>query len=70
MDKIVIIGAGHAGVELAHALRQQRFEGRITLIDEENDLPYHKPPLSKDFLKSDGSKPLPLKAASSLRHLS
>jgi 3-phenylpropionate/trans-cinnamate dioxygenase ferredoxin reductase subunit len=64
MDKIVIIGAGHAGVELAHALRQRIFEGSITLISDEDDLPYHKPPLSKDFLKSDGGDPLPLKAAS------
>lgn len=63
MEKIVIIGAGHGGVELANALRQQRFAGSVTLVSDETELPYHRPPLSKDFLKT-GSDPLLLKAGS------
>jgi 3-phenylpropionate/trans-cinnamate dioxygenase ferredoxin reductase subunit len=47
---IVIVGAGQAGGEIATALRQQKFEGRIVLIGEEPHLPYKRPPLSKGFL--------------------
>jgi 3-phenylpropionate/trans-cinnamate dioxygenase ferredoxin reductase subunit len=61
MEKVVIVGAGHAGVELAYALRQNGFAGSITLISDERELPYQRPPLSKDFLKSDGRNPLLLK---------
>ena len=46
---VVIIGAGHAGATLAGLLRQQRFEGLITLVGDEIDPPYHRPPLSKKF---------------------
>lgn len=47
---VVIIGAGHAGVSLCAALRAQDFAGTITLLSDEGDLPYHRPPLSKAFL--------------------
>ena len=62
MVRVVVIGAGHAGVELANALRHSGFAGAIVLVNDEADLPYQKPPLSKDFLKSDGRNPLMLKA--------
>ena len=62
MEKVVVIGAGHAGVELANSLRQSGFAGSIVLVNDETDLPYQKPPLSKDFLKGDGRNPLMLKA--------
>ncbi|MCU1643011.1 MAG: ferredoxin reductase [Nocardia sp.] len=48
-DSVVIIGAGHAGATLAGMLRQQNFEGPITLIGDELHPPYHRPPLSKKF---------------------
>jgi 3-phenylpropionate/trans-cinnamate dioxygenase ferredoxin reductase subunit len=64
MNAIVIVGAGHAGVELANALRQQGFAGRVILVSDDPALPYHRPPLSKDFLKGDGLSPLLLKAES------
>lgn len=63
-SRIVIVGSGQAGVETAAALRQRGFEGEIVLIGDESDLPYQRPPLSKDFLKSDGAAPLPLRAES------
>lgn len=53
--KIVIIGAGHAGVQAAVSLREEGFEGEITLISEESDLPYQKPPLSKGYLQGKQS---------------
>ena len=48
---IVIVGAGHAGVQAAASLREDGFEGRITLLSDEADFPYQRPPLSKAFLK-------------------
>lgn len=47
---IVIVGAGHAGSELASALRKRGHAGRIVLVGEEAHLPYQRPPLSKGFL--------------------
>ncbi|TJY58360.1 pyridine nucleotide-disulfide oxidoreductase [Sinimarinibacterium sp. CAU 1509] len=49
----VIVGAGQAGCELATALRQQGFEGRIVMIGDEPYLPYRRPPLSKTYLSGE-----------------
>lgn len=46
----VIVGASHAGVSLALQLRREGWEGRIQLVGAEKELPYHRPPLSKDLL--------------------
>jgi len=53
MDHCIIIGASHAGAQLCVSLRQGGYEGKITVIGDEPDLPYHRPPLSKDFLSGD-----------------
>src|SRR5438477_13208645 len=50
-DPIVIVGAGHAGFQLAASLRQHGFDGAITLIGDEPVLPYQRPPLSKEYLE-------------------
>jgi 3-phenylpropionate/trans-cinnamate dioxygenase ferredoxin reductase subunit len=50
---IVIIGGGHAGGSAAAFLRQYGWAGRITLIGAEPVLPYHRPPLSKAWLKGE-----------------
>ena len=52
----IIIGAGHAGGELAVALRNEGWEGRILLLGEEAHLPYHRPPLSKAYLAGSVEK--------------
>ena len=52
----IIIGAGHAGGELAIALRNEGWEGRILLLGEEAHLPYHRPPLSKAYLAGSAEK--------------
>jgi 3-phenylpropionate/trans-cinnamate dioxygenase ferredoxin reductase subunit len=48
--KIVVVGAGHGGFQLAASLRQNGFDGHIALIGDEPQLPYQRPPLSKDYL--------------------
>lgn len=52
MKQIVIIGGGQAGAMAAAVLRAQQFTGAITLINEEPELPYERPPLSKAMLLS------------------
>lgn len=52
---VVIVGAGHGGFNLALALRQARYQGAITLIGDEPDLPYQRPPLSKAALAEGAS---------------
>ncbi|MEQ8407216.1 MAG: FAD-dependent oxidoreductase [Gammaproteobacteria bacterium] len=52
----VIVGASHTGVSLALQLRKEGWQGPIKLIGAESELPYHRPPLSKEFLA--GSKAL------------
>lgn len=52
--KCLIIGASHAGVNAAFALRKEGFVGDITLIDADPTLPYHRPPLSKAYLTTEG----------------
>lgn len=51
---VVIVGAGHAGFQLAASLRQAGYDGRVSLINDERHLPYQRPPLSKAYLKSGG----------------
>ena len=47
---IVIVGGGHAGAHAAIALRSHGYKGSILLISAENELPYERPPLSKEYL--------------------
>ena len=48
----VVIGGGLAGAKTAEALRERGFEGRLVLFAAEPHLPYERPPLSKDYLKT------------------
>jgi len=52
---VVIVGAGHAGAQAAISLRQLGFEGSIAMIGEENDPPYERPPLSKEYFAGEKS---------------
>jgi 3-phenylpropionate/trans-cinnamate dioxygenase ferredoxin reductase subunit len=47
---IVIVGAGQAGAQLAISLREMGHVGIIALIGDEQYAPYHRPPLSKDYM--------------------
>src|SRR5947209_12737217 len=51
---VLIVGAGHAGFQVAASSRQHGFSGRIALINDEAHLPYQRPPLSKAYLKGTG----------------
>jgi len=51
--EVLIVGAGHGGAQAAIALRQQGFAGSIALLGAEPELPYERPPLSKDYLAGE-----------------
>lgn len=52
MQKVVIVGGGHAAAQLCASLIEGGFPGSVTLVCEEATLPYHRPPLSKTYLKT------------------
>ncbi|MGH3337401.1 MAG: FAD-dependent oxidoreductase, partial [Propionibacteriaceae bacterium] len=56
-SRIVIIGASLAGGGAAVALRDQGYQGELTLIGEESQLPYERPPLSKAVLLREADEP-------------
>jgi len=51
--KVVVIGAGHAGVAFVDAMRRNGFAGELTMIDRLAGLPLERPPLSKAFLLAE-----------------
>lgn len=50
VERIVIVGGGHAAGQVCATLRQKKFPGNVVMIGEEPYLPYQRPPLSKKFL--------------------
>lgn len=52
---VVIVGGGLGGAKTAQALRDEGFTGTVTLLAAESDLPYERPPLSKDYLAGNSS---------------
>ena len=48
--RLVVVGAGMAGVQTAVSLREQGYDGELALVGAEAHLPYDRPPLSKDVL--------------------
>jgi 3-phenylpropionate/trans-cinnamate dioxygenase ferredoxin reductase subunit len=66
-EQLTIIGAGCGGIELAIAARQNGWAGPITVYDADPDWPYHRPPLSKAYMKgSAGPLDLILKTEEAL----
>ena len=52
-ESFVIVGAGLAGAKAAETLREEGFDGRVTLIGDEAERPYERPPLSKEHLRGE-----------------
>ncbi len=52
----VIVGGGLAGAKAAQTLRDEGFEGRLVLFAAEDDRPYERPPLSKDYLRGEAER--------------
>jgi NADPH-dependent 2,4-dienoyl-CoA reductase/sulfur reductase-like enzyme len=50
LDRVVVVGAGLAGLSSVRALREQGYDGEVEVIGRERDAPYDRPPLSKGFL--------------------
>lgn len=53
MRSVAVVGASLAGLSAVRALRDQGFDGVITVIGDEVHRPYDRPPLSKEFLRGD-----------------
>jgi len=51
--RFVIVGASLAGAKAAETLRKEGFEGTVTLVGEEPERPYERPPLSKEYLRGE-----------------
>lgn len=50
---VLIVGAGHGGAQAAIILRQKGFAGTIAIVGDEAELPYERPPLSKEYLAGE-----------------
>jgi 3-phenylpropionate/trans-cinnamate dioxygenase ferredoxin reductase subunit len=67
-SSVVIVGAGHAGVQAAVSLREEGYGGDVLLLSADQALPYQRPPLSKAFLKGEMDlNGLPLRAEAHFR---
>jgi len=52
---LVIVGASYAGVQAGISAREQGYQGPISIVADEEHLPYQRPPLSKAFLSGDAT---------------
>ena len=52
----VIVGGGMAGALAAQTLREEGFDGKITMLGQEPNAPYERPPLSKDYLQGKAER--------------
>lgn len=53
MDSIIVVGAGLAAAHAVETLRAEGYTGQLTLVGTEKELPYERPPLSKEVLLGD-----------------
>ena len=70
LERVVVVGASLAGLNAAETLREQGFEGELTLIGAEPSVPYDRPPLSKQLLTGEWDVDrLPLRSEAELEGL-
>jgi 3-phenylpropionate/trans-cinnamate dioxygenase ferredoxin reductase subunit len=55
-SSFIIVGGGLAGALAAQTLREEGFDGSITLLGQESNAPYERPPLSKDYLQGKADR--------------
>ncbi|MBB0247352.1 FAD-dependent oxidoreductase, partial [Streptomyces alkaliphilus] len=68
---MVVVGASLAGLHAARTLREEGFDGDLTLVGDEPHPPYDRPPLSKRALTAEGNAPdttLPLTDVPGVEH--
>jgi NADPH-dependent 2,4-dienoyl-CoA reductase/sulfur reductase-like enzyme len=53
VKSVVVVGASLAGLRAVETLRREGYEGHLALVGAEPELPYDRPPLSKDFLAGE-----------------
>ena len=53
MKSVTIVGASLAGLRAAETLRREGFDGTVTVVGDETDAPYDRPPLSKQVLAGE-----------------
>ena len=56
MENLLIIGAGQSAIQCISTLKKEGYSDSITLVGEEEHLPYQRPPLSKGFLEDSIGK--------------
>ena len=54
--RALVVGASHAGAQVAASLRQEGWDGEVVLVGDEAALPYQRPPLSKAYLVGRSSR--------------
>jgi NADPH-dependent 2,4-dienoyl-CoA reductase/sulfur reductase-like enzyme len=59
LERVVVVGAGLAGLRAAERLRELGFNGELLIIGSEGTAPYHRPALSKQLL-TGAMKPVDL----------
>ncbi|MCW1750206.1 MULTISPECIES: NAD(P)/FAD-dependent oxidoreductase [Rhizobium] len=60
--KLLVVGGSYAACELASYAREKGYGEDIVIVSEETALPYHRPPLSKAYLKDPSEEPMRLRA--------
>ena len=53
---IVVVGGGMAGAKAVEALREEGYDGAVTLVGDEPEVPYERPPLSKTYLRGESAR--------------
>jgi len=51
--EVLIVGGGHGGAQVAVMLRTQKFAGSVAIVGDEPELPYERPPLSKEYFAGE-----------------